>query len=292
VDHTFVLGSPELYREWGYVALSRGRQTNRLYLATVDQSDDLHHHAPEPAIDEAAALSSRLQRSRAQQSVSEAPTDVASRWRQAHTRLHAPDITRQQALTGRRAQLAHQRQADAEQLARVRRRLDHASTGLGRLRNRELRTRLQAEHDLRVQGLTRLDEQLHQLDTELAALPSPQQIAHLQAQHRQLTSQLRWTASRAVAGYRHTPPAHLTATLGPPPPDPRGRARWDQAALTIEEHRLRWNITDPHRALGDTPTDPLQVDEHRAVARTIERHHHQLTRETRREHSHARGLSR
>ena len=89
-----VLGSPELYREWGYVALSRGRQSNRLYLGTVDQPDDLHHHTPGPAIDEAAALSSRLQRSRAQQSVSETPTELAARWRQAHARLHAPDITR------------------------------------------------------------------------------------------------------------------------------------------------------------------------------------------------------
>ena len=239
-----------------------------------------------------AALSSRLQRSRAQQSVSEAPTELAARWRQAHARLHAPDITRQQALTDRRAQLAHQRQADAEQLARVRHRLDQATAGLRRLRNRELRVQLQTEHDLRVQGLTRLDEQLHQLDTELTALPSPQQTAHLQAQHRQLTSQLHWTASRTIAGHRHTPPAHLTAALGPPPPDPRGRARWDQAALTIEEHRLRWNITDAHRALGPEPADPLQLDERRALARTIERHQRELTRGTRREHSPARGLSR
>jgi hypothetical protein len=177
-----------------------------------------------------------LQLSRAQQSVSETPTELAARWRQIHARLHAADIARQKALTDRRAQLARQRQADAEQLARVRRRLDHASTGLGRLRNRELRTQLQAEHDLCVQGLTRLDDQLQQLDTELAALPSPQQIADLQAQHRQLTSRLHWTASRHLAAARHAPLAHLTATLGPPPPDPRGGDRWDQAALTIEEH--------------------------------------------------------
>lgn len=32
VDHTLVLGSDALYREWGYVALSRGRRSNRLYV--------------------------------------------------------------------------------------------------------------------------------------------------------------------------------------------------------------------------------------------------------------------
>ena len=176
----------------------------------------------------------------------------------------------------------------------MRRRLGHSSTGLGRLRNRDLRAQLQAEHDLRVEGLARLDEQLHQLDTELAALPSPQQIADLQSQHRQLTSQLHWTASRHLAAARHAPPAHLTGALGPPPPDPRGRARWDHAALTIEEHRLRWNITDPHRALGDRPTDPLQDHEHRRTTGLIEQARRELGREPidRRSHVLRRGLSR
>ena len=32
VDQAFVLGSEELYREWGYTALSRGRRSNRLYV--------------------------------------------------------------------------------------------------------------------------------------------------------------------------------------------------------------------------------------------------------------------
>jgi conjugative relaxase-like TrwC/TraI family protein len=40
-DATFVLGSDEIYREWGYVALSRGRQDNRLYVI-----DDPHQPDP------------------------------------------------------------------------------------------------------------------------------------------------------------------------------------------------------------------------------------------------------
>jgi len=39
VDHAFVLGSPELYREWGYTAMSRGRHGNRLYVMAPDDPD-------------------------------------------------------------------------------------------------------------------------------------------------------------------------------------------------------------------------------------------------------------
>jgi ATP-dependent exoDNAse (exonuclease V) alpha subunit len=30
-DHTYTLGTETLYREWGYVAMSRGKLTNQLY---------------------------------------------------------------------------------------------------------------------------------------------------------------------------------------------------------------------------------------------------------------------
>jgi ATP-dependent exoDNAse (exonuclease V) alpha subunit len=51
-DATFVLGSDDIYREWGYVALSRGRTDNRLYLTASDheQVDDPTHpevHQPD-----------------------------------------------------------------------------------------------------------------------------------------------------------------------------------------------------------------------------------------------------
>jgi hypothetical protein len=278
VDHTFVLGSPELYREWGYVALSRGRQTNRLYLATVDEPDDLHHHTPEPVVDQTAALTSRLQRSRAQQPVTDGLTDLAARWRHTHARLHGHDIARQQALTHRRAQLAHERQADAEQLARVRRRLEQTTAGLGRLRNRDLRFQLQADHDLRVQGLARLDNQLHQLDAELAGLPPQEEVTGLQARHHELGSQLRRAAERRADAHRHAPPAYLTTVLGAPPSEVRARRCWDQATLIIEEHRLRWGITDPARALGSQPADPIQAEEHRRASALVDQSRRELAR--------------
>jgi conjugative relaxase-like TrwC/TraI family protein len=40
VDRTFVLGSQELYREWGYTAMSRHREQARFYVARTDLHDD------------------------------------------------------------------------------------------------------------------------------------------------------------------------------------------------------------------------------------------------------------
>src|SRR5205823_6180884 len=45
VDRTFVLGSDELYREWGYTALSRHRDEARFYISA---SPDFLNRAPEP----------------------------------------------------------------------------------------------------------------------------------------------------------------------------------------------------------------------------------------------------
>jgi len=44
VDRAFLLGSDALYREAGYVGLSRGRQENRIYL--TDQPDHFIHTDP------------------------------------------------------------------------------------------------------------------------------------------------------------------------------------------------------------------------------------------------------
>ena len=39
VDFAFVLGCPEIYREWGYTAMSRGRHRNRLYVVARDDPE-------------------------------------------------------------------------------------------------------------------------------------------------------------------------------------------------------------------------------------------------------------
>jgi Ti-type conjugative transfer relaxase TraA len=65
-DHTYTLGTETLYREWGYVAMSRGRMTNQLYHGTaVDDEGALHHHVH--VDDDVPDLASRLRRTRAEE---------------------------------------------------------------------------------------------------------------------------------------------------------------------------------------------------------------------------------
>ena len=75
VDHAHVLGSAELYREWGYTAMSRGRQSNKLYVVAPD-SLDREDFAPGDRLlpDVAEALDQRLSITREQT----AAVDVAT----------------------------------------------------------------------------------------------------------------------------------------------------------------------------------------------------------------------
>jgi Ti-type conjugative transfer relaxase TraA len=287
VDHTYVLGSEALYREWGYVALSRGRQTNRLYQTVLDQHlDEIHHHAHQPD-DPHAALAARMTRSRAQEPVTPEIEELAARWRQLHARLHAPDIARQRALTAERASLVRTRQTDLAQLDRLAHRIDHAASGLGRIRNRRMIDELTAEHADRTTRLHRLDHRLRPVDAELAAAPTAAEIAELQTGWRELSRQIDAAARQRVAGYRSAPPPYLVTALGPPSADRRDAARWHESATTVEDYRLRWNVNDPDQPLGGAPTDPLQQADHRHAAATIEHHRReqQLEREAVRDRS-------
>lgn len=46
VDHGLLLASDDLHREAGYVGLSRGRESNRMYLVSTEPADELEPHAP------------------------------------------------------------------------------------------------------------------------------------------------------------------------------------------------------------------------------------------------------
>jgi hypothetical protein len=276
VDHTYVLGSEALYREWGYVALSRGRHTNQLYQTVLDQHlDEIHHHVHQPD-DPAASLAARVARSRMQESVTPEIAELAAQWRQLHARLHAPDIARQRVLIAERASLVRTLQADLAQLERLSRCIDHAASGLGRARSRRLLADLRDQYEERAAQVPRLDRRLREVEAELAGLPTDAQISQTVARWRDHARQLDETARARVAGYRYTAPDHLVTALGQPPANGPQRDAWEQAAADIETHRLRWGVTDPQRPLGPEPADPLQQAERRRVVRTIE-HHHERT---------------
>ena len=43
-DHGLLLASDDMHREMGYVGLSRGRDSNRMYLVDDEPADELEHH--------------------------------------------------------------------------------------------------------------------------------------------------------------------------------------------------------------------------------------------------------
>ncbi len=106
VDQAFVLGSDQLYREWGYVAMSRGCQANRLYLVNAhdDDRDVAVAHADERRPPPLDATTRALQRSAAQTSATDAALAqhlTASSTPSLERRLE--DLGRQDSTAQRRA---------------------------------------------------------------------------------------------------------------------------------------------------------------------------------------------
>jgi hypothetical protein len=232
VDHAYVLGSQALYREWGYVALSRGRQTNHLYQTVLDQHlDEIHTHLHQPD-DPHTSLAARMARTRAQQPVTPELRELAEQWRHLHVRLHEPDIARARTLAAQWATLTRHRQAELEQLERLQRRIEGATAGLGRMTNRHITSDLRDELDVRTDALANLDSRLEELDLERAGLPTHDRITQLRVQWRDLNRQL-----DAAARHRLTmPPDHLVDTLGPRPQARRPRR---PATLAADSDRHR-----------------------------------------------------
>ena len=288
VDHTFVLGSDALYREWGYVAMSRGRHTNRLYLhPNLDGELDRHGLQPDP--EPIAALPHRLTRTRAERPVS---TDPAARWRQLHTWLTDPDIHHLRELAARREQLT----ADIERLTAAvtdgQAGLTALGRGLGRPGRRAAREQATRYLERQRTKLTFLQRELAQVDAELEPLPDPETITAAKREHGQLTRQLTDLAHQHTDVHHHAPPRYLLATLGTPPDDPHGRRRWREAAQAIELYRLRWDITDPDLPIGDEPTDGIARDDHQRLTADLTRHRHELTAARDQTLGHSRGLGR
>jgi Ti-type conjugative transfer relaxase TraA len=277
VDRTFVLGSPALYREWGYVALSRGRHSNRLYVcAGDDHLDDLHHHTPAAGVDPITSLTTRLDRSRAQQPLTDTtPTmarelvDLGVRWRDARDRFHHPAVARRRELAEQYTKLVADRSYITSDIDHLTIRLDDTRRGLGRVRRRNQAARLEADLTHRRTIAERLDTQIADIERELARLPSQDAVEQIADDYRTASIDIHQQARHRAQHAETAPPAYLAATIGSPPDDGDGRDRWRRAARTIEQYRIRWNIDDPHRALGDQPAHPAARYDHQHAVTTI-----------------------
>ncbi|MEX2504947.1 MAG: MobF family relaxase, partial [Egicoccus sp.] len=267
VEHTYTLGTPDLYREWGYVALSRGRTSNRLYLTSHDPAVEALHHQ-HTNIPDGRATTAGLRRSRAQTPVGDL-ADLGVRIRELERHLRHPDVQHALDLDAHRRQLDTNRRQQRQRAAAANQQLDQLPT-IGLPRHRRERQWFVSEQRAAQRHAAELDRAIATLDRQLARLPDPATIRRDRERLAALTARLRDQTTRTVANYHHRPPTWLVNAIGPPPNDPQLRRRWTATAESIEDHRRRWDITHPSRALdADETIVAVRSDERRRLARNI-----------------------
>lgn len=267
VDRLLVYGDDRLYREAGYVALSRGRDHNQLYVVTATEDHHDRHPDAVETVDPIEHLGAALNRSAAKTLATDQGDEDRHRWGtsleelwQDYDRLdqwlntnapHTTDpeevdrITRTHAgLAAEAADLAGRREAAEERLAATSRwRRDDRRTAADTRRyiqrleqaERHVAARVDAvEHDLYAietdkKSRREWDDQ-HQ--TERAARHD---LAATIARRRRI-------AGRAA---ELDPPREVVDRLGLPSEDLDARPAWRNAAGALISYQARWATTGP-----------------------------------------------
>jgi len=294
-ERAFVLGSDELYREWGYVALSRGTIWNCLYLVVGEQplaaEIDLPVEArPEPV----ATIVNALGRSRAETLAVDhgtAATAAAASSAELEARVAAAARLLEARPTGAAGELVELRAMRSrlqrylqEELA-YRSGRDGGQTSAGTVTSPErrrlvdrLRRRAPGE-DGPVAMLEHLQRQLAQFDQRIEQTKvAVDQAATWQTtnaeQLRQALADIGELSHRDQAlalQLAHDPPAHAVAALGGRPADPKAQAIWGAAAVAVERYRQRHDVDAPSHPLADKAGTARQCEEKEALAKLIER---------------------
>jgi Ti-type conjugative transfer relaxase TraA len=273
-DHTYTLGTEALYREWGYVAMSRGRHTNQLYHGPTATGDDgLHHHVH--LDDDVPDLTSRLRRSRAEEPITPEVVQLALTWRSTLRYLASRTVRQQPHLLAEHQRTSQERTAVAQRIDELERQQARTVGPALHKRVRTQRAALADELERHRDRLARLDHTLGQLDQRLARLPTSQQIATARTRLHDLDTQLHHHSRIRAARLAADPPEHLHTVLGPRPPGQPDRDRWERVATAIEDHRLRWHITDPYHPLGAEAADQLQREQRQRVLAVVAQYQHE-----------------
>ena len=265
VDHALVVADETVDGEWGYVAMSRGRHTNHLYLTDTDRADP-RRHAPEPVEDPTDGLARRLRVSRADTPLVDRdvydPVETAIRWQQlAHSIHDARQVEyERRTLQHQLDELADQKQNLRVCYARDHERLEEATSGLSRLTraSRRERDRLDAALEGYVDRADRIDEQSIRIRRQLARLDDRPDLADWEAEAGRLRDVLDAVAADNVRRHERQTPQWLVDTLGAPPEHPETRAVWREAATRVEAFRVRWQIDEPDHAIGPPPVSDAQ----------------------------------
>jgi Ti-type conjugative transfer relaxase TraA len=288
----FVLGDQTLYREWAYVAMSRGRENNSLYVvAGVDPERDLAGGQVERVSDPTKELIKAVGRSRAkdlaldiyEQDEIKSLTyqELREEWERLGVDLDGAPADVESDLQrisreGDEVESAIRRQ----EAAALRATEELASIGfLKRIRERSKVIQLQG----RVADAERKGERLRR---ELDELVGARAVLEQNAQAREawlvenaptvrrrftLEGELWWREHQSALAAEVAMPTYLGRTLGKRPDAPSARGSWREAVKAIETYRQRWGIDDPESALGKQPVRGAQGRERRLVESQIER---------------------
>ena len=268
----FVLGTEDLYREWGYVAMSRGRVANHLYVV-APRSVDRDEYAPAGERRQGLeALPAAMGRSRAQAMASDAATHHAlaalstAELARQRDQLQSSHSERTRIERELEAVVAQRRQAESMSASKSE---AERTRGFGRKRADAEPTAQEravaAQAADRTQALAQREAQLR---ARLAQEPAraPEGRARLSAIGAELESR-QGSAARTVAVQ---PPAYLLAELGPVPERLSQRRAWHRAARRIEMYRQDFDVNDPETALGAQPRELRQRDAWRIARRDVD----------------------
>lgn len=210
VDHTFALAGDNLYQEAGYTALSRGRLSNRLYVASLENPRwDIGHHADDvmprdPLRSLLDALSKRGEQTMARDRLPAwspvTADDMAVAYRE-HADLGSRIVANLEGRATEAENWLHRHQGDIE-----------SWYGL----ERDLR-----RHEYRL--------------GQAAAYTRPEHVvALLGSLPEGISAVERWhVAAGAIEAYRARWQVDSPEALGPEPDDPEQRAHWHRAVAAV-----------------------------------------------------------
>jgi Ti-type conjugative transfer relaxase TraA len=287
-DRALVLGDESLYREWGYVAMSRGREENRLYVVMGDGCgrDEVGGAVDRPyAVDE---LVRSLERSRAKSMAFDPDGDIAqadsaslrAEQRGIYEQLSAGPRDQTRELT----QLRRERERTNESLLRERELAHKAEIQLSSM-GAIAKARRKWEADQLRNRITdagkvedRLSEQLQKLaDKEKELVRAQKERERWVAQQTPLVERAEQIENELVLRNRallrdreNELPKYLESAVGAVPERPSERNEWRQSVLAIEDYRDKHGIKDRNRALGGEPRNTDQRHEKERIERDID----------------------
>lgn len=255
VDRAMLLGTDAVYRELGYVGMSRGRLSNTLYVVgAAEDVADVHHGAarreqPDELVFRALATS------RAKSLALDAGRPGAE------ARLHdlyAERARLQALLACAPADPSRDRRALANARERAAGRVAAAEARLAVQRPSRWRRTPTAEQAWAASGLAAARADLESVDAELARTSELMDSrrawldAHAEDLGRAdaLRTEIPAALAEQVAAVERNLPRYVENALGRPPVDEAVRSSWRHGVAIIEGYRAAARVTDRHDALG------------------------------------------